>query len=594
MLVLAHSRLRWLLIGLAALIALFGASLRLFSPAEPAPPQPTEVAVTPTAAITDPIIGPITETLALTVTLDPLADDIVVQAVPTDPDTLNPLLTTNPTAQEIAAKLLPSLLGQDPFSGALAPTALAERWQYSPDGRVYTFTLRTDVFWNDGHPVTAQDVQYTYAALADPAVDSPLRATLQPLEQLLALDERTVVVTLRAPHCAALHLLRYRLLPSHHYAVDFSDLRTHPLNMAPTISAGPFQFAEWQPGERIRLTRNPTYWQGAPQIAEWQYRILPDPARQTAALLAGEVDLAQVNTVQLATLAEDPRWAHFSYPDPSYSLITFNLADPQNPQPGRTENGELNPQAPHPILGDLRVRQAFALAVDANQLLDAAYGANFYRLASYLLPSQTWAYASDLALTMQRQGEAAALLSEAGWVDSNGDGLRDRADTSLRLTLITNEDSPARLRIGELLQTQLRQVGVDLQVVALPFDELANTLLGQRFDLAVIGWENIGPDPATSAFWHSRADQPGSGLNLASLQDEQIDQWLDEADRWPGCDPAGRAERYRNVQARLAAQLPAIFLGGPLQTWLYPRHWQGVQPGPWQLDHNLSEWITQP
>lgn len=593
---LLHNRLRWLLIGLTALLAIVTASLRLFFSSEPAPPQPTEVSapVTPPAVMTDTINGPLSDTVALTATIDPLTDDVVVQAVSLEPDSLNPLLTTNPTAQSVAAKLLPSLLGQDPFYGTVAPTALAEQWQYSADGRVYTFTLRSDVVWSDGYPVTAHAVQYTYAALADAGVDSPLRATLQPIEQLVAVDDRTVVVTLRAPHCAALQLLRYPVLPSHHYAIDFSDLRTNALNMAPTISAGPFQFAEWQPGEQIRLTRNSTYWQGTPQISEWHYRFLPDPAQQTAALMAGEVDLAQVNPVQLATLADDPRWMHFSYPAPSYSLIAFNLADPQNPQPGRTESGELNPQTPHPILSDLRVRQAFALAVDANQLLDAAYGANFYRMVSYLLPTHAWAYDTTLEPLTQNLIEAAVLLAEAGWDDSDGDGVRDRDGVPLSLTLITNEDSPARLRIGELLQTQLRQVGVDLQISALPFDEMANTLLGQQFDLAVIGWENIGPDPATSAFWHSRADQPGLGLNLASLQDEQIDQWLDEADRWPGCNPLSRAERYRSVQTRLAEHLPAIFLGGPLQTWLYPRAWQGIQPGPWQFDHNLSEWIMHP
>src|SRR5690606_35679230 len=116
----------------------------------------TEVSapVTPPAVMTDTINGPLSDTVALTATIDPLTDDVVVQAVSLEPDSLNPLLTTNPTAQSVAAKLLPSLLGQDPFYGTVAPTALAEQWQYSADGRVYTFTLHSDVFWSDGYLVT--------------------------------------------------------------------------------------------------------------------------------------------------------------------------------------------------------------------------------------------------------------------------------------------------------------------------------------------------------------------------------------------------------------------------------------------------------
>jgi peptide/nickel transport system substrate-binding protein len=240
------------------------------------------------------------------------------------------------------------------------------------------------------------------------------------------------------------------------------------------------------------------------------------------------------------------------------------------------------------------VRRAIALALDYSSLLEVAYGGQGYRLASYLLPSIDWAYDSTLVPYTQDQLGAAALLTAAGWVDSDGDSVRERAGQRLALTLLTNDDSAPRRRMGDLVQQQLGQLGFAIEFAPLPFEQMAATLLNQQFDLAIAGWENVGPDPATSTFWHRRDDQPGSGLNFVSFQDGEVDTWLDEAAQLPGCAADERGKRYRLVQQRLYAQTAAIFLGGPLNTWVYGARWRNVRPGPWGVDANLYEWSVSP
>ncbi len=524
------------------------------------------------------------------------ADLTFIQAVGMAPTTLNPVYASDAAAQSIINKLYPRLLGQDPHSGFIVASELAEHWEISPDGRTYTFILREGVRWSDGAPVVANDFKFTYDALASPLVQSPYRDRTVGMIKVDAPDPRTVVVTLAGPNCAVLHSLRQPLLPSHHFAPDFSDLATNALNQAPTVSAGPFIFVEHVPGEHITLARNPDYWQGAPQIATWQIRIIADPNARRGALADGMIDLAyfDVDEVLATSLDIGSTVVVNTLPTDGYSFLALNLADPANPQPGRAGDGTSLPQSPHPILGELAVRQAIAAAVDYERIIAEVYHGRATRTASYVPATVSWAYAGDLALPAYDPERAAQLLTEAGWElrDENGAGagLRTRGDQPLRLSIRTNEDNPQRVEIAHLLAEQLRALGVDVQLEVVSFNDLTATLLDQRFDLVVIGWENLGADPGNSPFWHSQADIPGAGFNFTSFHDEEVDSWLESATRLPGCDFDSRRALYTQVQQRIAATLPYIPLATQQSAWAYQSRWQEIAPGPWSIDYNVAAW----
>jgi peptide/nickel transport system substrate-binding protein len=519
-----------------------------------------------------------------------------VQAVGMAPLTFNPIFAADPAAQTMIDKLYPRLVGQDPNGGFIVPSALAQHWEISPDGRTYTFTLRDGIRWSDGEPVTAADFKFTYDALAAPSVQSPYRDRTAGIVQIDTPDPQTVVVTLAAPNCAELHSLRQPLLPSHKYAADFSDLAVNPLNQIPQVSAGPFVYAGQEEGGKVLLARNPDYWQGAPQIQHWEVQVIPDPNARRQALADGTIDLAYFDSDEVVAMPLDSSsdagsgaMVNYMATD-GYSFLALNLADPANPQPGRASDGTSIPQTPHPILGDLVVRQAIAAAIDYDRIINEVYNGHARRIASYVPSAASWAYADDLPLPSYDPTLAAQRLTEAGWVDDDGDGVRSRAGQLLHLSIRTNEDNAQRVAMAHLIADELTAQGVQVDLQIVNFDELTSTLLDQRFDMVVIGWENLGADPANSPFWDSQGDVPGTGFNFTSFHDAEVDSWLESAARFPGCDLNSRSGFYKQVQQRIASQYPYIFLAAPESAWGYQSRWQGIAPGPWDIDYNVASW----
>ncbi len=524
-----------------------------------------------------------------------------VEAVSVDADNFNPIYTTNPTSLTVIRKIYPSLVGQDPFTGANNGSALAETWHFSDDGETITFTLHKDLQWSDGQPITAEDLRFTYALIRDPVVSSPYQQNFANVENLEVIDDQTLQVHLRTPDCTIFQTFRQPILPAHLYQDDPSQfLKTDP-SQQPTVGAGPFLYGDRSEG-RISLTRNPLYRFDAPLVEGFEFRVIADVAQQLAALAEGTVDLVYLSAEQLAGVQAGPALELYTAPLDSLTFVALNLANPNHPQPGRADDGSLLPQEPHPILGTLAVRQAFAAGLDYRALLANGFSNQAVRTAGYLLPTITWAYNDDLSPSAYDPTRARDLLQNAGWVDQDGDGVRERDGIALRLTLLTNEDSAVRVRLAKLIQVQWQAIGVDLQLETVPFETLTQSLLAQRYDLVLVGWDTLGAEPANSDFWLSRQDLPldtsveesSGGANFVSYQNVAVDQWLDEARTAPNCDGGYRALRYRRVQERIHEDIPYIILGVPLQGWAYRAVWQGILPQPWQFDQNIQRWRRKP
>jgi len=502
---------------------------------------------------------------------------------------LNPILSIDLTAQAVAKKIFPVLLGQDPETGALVPNELAQDWSVSDDGLVYTFELQDDVTWSDGEPVTAYDIKFTYDAMAVDSIQSPLSTAVQELEKVEVLGDYEIAVTLAGRQCTFLQILNYPILPSHLYADDFSDFLSNPQTLEPTVGAGPFVFAQ-RDSNTIVLARNESYWRGAPNMDAWVYEIVPDAEDRWQLVADSDADLVQLEPGQLAEISPDsdlPITFHQAQSD-SFNFIALNLADPMQAESGQDGVGERVEQAPHPILGDKNVRLAIAQALDYEQILEQVYKGQAYPLASYVLPI-SWAYDDTLEPYAYDPETAAELLEDAGWLEGD-DGIREKDGEPLRLTLLTNEDNAQRTLLGDTVQEQLLPLGIEIDFQPLGFGEMVNIFLGQTYDMVILGWENLGPDPGNSQFWSSESDVIGAGFNTTSYQNASVDDWLVQALEIPGCDTETRAQIYRSVQERIYEDQPYIIVGGTLDTWAYADHWQGIEPSPWIFDHNLHEW----
>lgn len=531
----------------------------------------------------------------------PQAGGLFVEAVSVDADHFNPVYTTNPTSLAVIRKIYPSLVGQDPFTGANNGSGLAEHWHFSDDGRTVTFTLYDDLQWSDGQPITAEDLRFTYLLIQDPIVSSPYQQNFANVAQLEVVDDRTLQVHLATPDCTIFQTFRQPILPAHLYQDDVAQfLKTDP-SLPPTVGAGPFLYRDRSAG-RISLTRNPLYRLDTPLLDGFDLRVIEGLAQQLAALEEGSVDLVHLSADQLAGVQAGPSLVLYTAPLDSLTFVALNLANPSRPQSGRADDGILLPQEPHPILGTLPVRQALAAGLDYHALLADGFSNQAVRTAGYLLPTITWAYNDELSPSAYNPVRAKELLQNAGWVDQDGDGVRERGEITLRLTLLTNEDSAVRVRLAKLIQAQWQAMGVDLQLETVPFETLTQSLLAQRYDLVLVGWDTLGSEPANSDFWLSRQDLPldtavaesTGGANFVSYQNVAVDQWLDEARTAPDCDGGYRALRYRRVQERIHEDIPYIVLGVPLQGWVYRSVWQGILPQPWQFDQNIQRWWRAP
>ena len=521
----------------------------------------------------------------------PVRGGVFTRSTSADASILNPILWSDSSSSGIGGFFFPSLIAVDPQSGAyVTDGSMSESWEVSEDGLTWTFHLRDGVTWSDGDPVDANDFKYTYDAIASDLVETPRKSVIEKIESIEVVDPLTLKVVFKEVKCDGFGDLGLSWLPSHLYAADFSDIMTSPLNEAPTVSAGPFIFQSWTRDDNVIMVRNESYWEGAPNMDGMITRVVPDSGTRLAQLLSGEIDITGLEPTQLTSVEGNPDITVFSTNDDGYDYIGLNLANPANPQPGKDENGELIPQEPHPILSDINVRKAIAHALDYKTIIDSVYLGRGYQIASNVLPAVEWAHDPTIEPYAYDQELAKQLLEEAGWVDSNGDGVREKDGAELKLTLVTNAGNKVREDLGALVQDQLNQIGFRIDFQAIDFGTLVDQLLGQTYDMVIIGWTGLGSDPNDDVFWRSDFDTPGSGFNFVSYQNPKIDELLAAGVSVPGCDPAVRAPYYKQIQQIIHDDVPYVFISGGVGDTGYNNRWAGIDPGPWSFYWNVHQW----
>ena len=508
-----------------------------------------------------------------------------------DPDSLNPILATSSAAAQVTRLIFPALLGRNPYTGQWGPdNALAQSWQVAPDGLTYTFDLRPGVTWSDGDPVDAADFKFTYDAILSEQVESPYKASLSNLAGIDVLSPLQVQVRLRQPLCDGLAMLRIGWLPSHLYEADFTDIMENRYNDTPVVSAGPFVLQSWAPDENIVMRRNERYWQGEPAAERLIFHIQSDGTERFARLLEGGLDVAPLAASQLTSVQANPALTVFGANVDGYDFIALNLANPENPQPGTDEGGNRLVQEPHPVLADRSVRQAIARAIDYTAIIDSIYLKRGYQVASNVLPIIPWAHDTGLAPYTYDPVAARQLLADAGWVDTNNDGIRERERTALVLELLFVQDNPVHEQLADLVQDQLNSAGFDITVTPVDAGTLAADLLGQRYDMAITGWTSLGSDPNDDWLWTAQHDRPGSDFNFVSYSNAEVDRLLAEANSTPGCRPEDRAPLYKQIQRLIHDDLPYIFITGAVTDMGYSQQLAGVQPAAWDFYWNIHQW----
>ncbi len=459
--------------------------------------------------------------------------------------------TEEPVAEEPAAKKVINLAWtQEPdslnpfytdmwFSAILQQFYLCWAWQYndenlpyahlvtelpslengglSEDGLILTLHLRDDIVWSDGEPLTSADFKFTYdMAMADAnTVNSQY-----PYDYLASIetpDERTVVMTFSEPFAAWEANFWHGILPKHILQPVFDgdgSIIEAAWNTAPTVGCGPYVMSEWESGSYMKFVKNENYWLGSPNIDEIYLQFVPDDAAQTAALIAGDADLGTFPPLSDVPNLEAAGLQIFSVNGGYSEGWFFNLRDMASPP-----------------IRDLAVRQAIAMAIDREAIVrDLLLGLSVpaetlwdaLAASGYVSPDiEPWKYDPEAAK---------AKLEEAGYVDSDGDGIREDAEGNPLVIIHGTTIREIRQDVQAVTQQMLREIGIDFQIQSWDSDiffgsysDGAPPAIGE---IDIMEWSDSTyfPDPDTDYWLCSQlaTDENPWGYNYFTC-DEELD-----------------------------------------------------------------------
>ena len=503
----------------------------------------------------------------------PAHGDTFIQASIGDIGGLIPSLTSDQSSHEVGGMIYDGLVKTDKDLN-LAP-AMAESWTYSRDCLELTFKLRRDVKWHDERPFTADDVVFTYQAMINPKTPAPFKEGFLLIKDVTAPDPYTVRVRYGEPYARAVETWNTDMLPKHllESFAEAGTLRESPQNSWP-VGTGPYRFQEWKPGEKVVLVANPEYYEGRPYLSRIVYRVIPSQATIFLELKAKGVDYVSTLTgIQYARQTEYPAfrkaYRKFRYPASDYTFLGFNLKDPR--------------------FADRRVRQAFAYAINKQELIDGVR-LGLAREANGPIRPGTWAYTEDVRHFDYNPEKAKALLAEAGWKDRDGDGIVKDADGKpFTLTIRTNQGNDERKKIAEIIQQRLKDVGVQAEIQLIEWAAFIKEFVKpRRFELIVLGL-GTGVDPDQYVVWHSSQRGPDQ-MNRTGYANPEVDHLL-EVGR-TSCVEKDRVQTYHKIQQILAEDLPMIFLYFRDALPVVSSRIRGVSPAPAGILYNFDDWYV--
>jgi len=432
---------------------------------------------------------------------------------------------------------------------------LASRWEVSPDGRSYAFTLRPNARWSDGSPVTADDVVFTVRTVQDPQFPGALLNQSWKDIIATAVDANHVRFALpghNAGFLANLELLN--IVPAHVLAgKTMAELASASPNLNP-VGTGPFRMVA-NLGDRIQLERNPYAWR-RPWLDSFMIRSFPSQAAALDALDRAQIDgLANLTPSGAAQQRANTQVTVLTTSTYQYAELLFNL------------------KTDEPYFQDVRVRQAVAKAIDRTAIIRDVLGGQAVPDDSPIPRSITWAYDSAAQQPPYDLTAAAKLLDDAGWTMVNG--IRSKGTTTLSFGLTVSSDVPPYERVAETVARQLAQVGIVAEVRPVTTASLIHDYLNPRtFDMTLTAFDN-GPDPDVYSFWHSSQAHPG-GFNFAGMKKNVfIDGDLEDGRNT--LDLTARAKAYATFQEDFAKEIPAIFLYSPRYVMAVNRRIHGVR-----------------
>ncbi len=484
----------------------------------------------------------------------PAAGGVYVEGIVGHPTYLNPLLASFNDADDDIVSLVFSGLTRLSRDGAVVPD-LAKAWSISPDGRQYTFALR-DATWQDGQPITADDVVFTINLVQSPTFPgSPDIARLWQSIKVDKVDAKTVRFTLTEPYAPFLEYTTLGVLPEHALrGINGRALSANPFNAHP-VGSGPFQVKDATLRE-VTLVANPHYYGKQPFLSGITFQYFDGFDAALDALHRGDVQgVGSIPAERVLDLANDPKLNLIQVPE--YAKLTLVVLNTQNP-----------------LFADDLVRRAMDLAIDRAEVIRVAATGEGVPAEGPVVPT-SWAYAPQAGSYTLNSAGSAKLLEDAGWQLPAPGAIRVKDGKPLHFVLLA-VNQPDREHAAQEVSRQLRLVGVDAEVQISGWSGIVqNNLVPRRFDAVLTEAYTPTADPDPYPFWHS--SQVKGGLNVAGWSNRIADQLLDDGRRQSS--RATRLDDYVKFQSLFAQQQPSLLLFHPMYAYAVPSSLKGVALG---------------
>ena len=518
-----------------------------------------------------------------------------------DAKTLNPVTVTDVPSDVVTSRIYTGLIAVDPKTGEVGPN-LAEKFDFSADGKTLTFQLRDGLKFSDGSPLTGDDFKFTVMA----TLRSKKTNHKNNVDQIVGakeyisggaddvsgikVDGNNITVTLVNAFCPALNQIgNLNIIPKSVFGkyLDPKDagknLDDAPENNAPPVSSGAFTFKEWVPNDHITLVRNDNYWQKA-NIDEWVHKVYPNQDALTAALKVGEVDMAQFDPKDVQDMQSVSSVQVFKYLNLGYTYIGWN----------QLRGGK-------EFLQSKAVRQALTYGLNVDQVVDKVLFGEGVKMVAHT-PPVSWAYDPN-GMNDYRYDPARAeqLLQQDGWAKGS-DGIYAKGGQKLEFSIITNAGNVIRETFIQVAAEQYRQIGINVEPRTESFEALVDRINtskdptygdqgGHDFDADVIGW-SLTADPDMYSIWHSNSTHPSEN-NYIQYKNPDLDKAIE--DSRTHCAQADRKAAIKTANQILNDEQPYNF--GFAQNVLLgvSKKIQNINPGPFarQGQARPETWFIQ-
>lgn len=485
----------------------------------------------------------------------------------TKPDTLNPLVTNNVYIQEYMDFVFESLIKIDKSQKAIGE--LAESWEYSQDGTILTFQLKENIFWQDGTPLTSDDVIYTFELIKNPQIQTIYKTNLDNVASFIAVDKRNLKVVLNKPNSLNVNLFTFPILPRHYYQIVDIQNPEAKCNQS-LIGSGPYTFESYDKNTSLNLKANGSWWRSKrkdssltyPLISSIVIKLYNATSDSVDAFLRKEIDVTPVDvresskySIRLDTILK-------RFPGRNFDYLSFNMS--------RAE------------FGDKNLRQAIGLALDREKLNEEAIPGEGVVVDLPIMPA-IYLAEGEMKLIKSDILNAKKLLDDSGWVEK--DGLRTKRVNYRYINsfdLVVNNDNKRRIKIAEKIKAQLKQVGLEINVIPKTWDEIVNLNKTRNYQLLLTGIK-IPSVPDISYMFSN------SPFNYSFYSNKIVDDGLNSLKS--ELDATKQKRIFTDTCNVILEDSPILGICCYNNAMLFSKKVRGnINPYAWDRYNNISEW----